>query len=538
MLAGGGDLPGVLPDLLRMLRVPAQQHGEAHNGVHGGADVVGHVGQEVALGLVGGLGGVEGLPQGLIHLPLLGAVGEHEDELVLVLQGAVVEQLLEPAQLLGPGVENVPLPGPHPAHGHGGEDLGGELGGGAGEPLLLPVEEDGARVGPDRLRVHAQNPVQIGADVLGVKAILGGEEDKDVLRVLREQVKELLPGADLPVLLPHPPPAGVDAGGHRAQGQDPEEQGHDGQGDQGEAAHAGVDHVRRGGADQHPAGEANGLIGQVVGPAIQPAHGGQALPALPVPGHVLRLHAGEGASAAQIVQEVGGRVGAAVGGKEDLAAGEDHKAAALVREGFHPQAAGHVLGGEGEADGGVGKAPVGPRLRGHGEQGEAPAVGGLDLRGGIREVQPGQGHPARLPLTGDIGAVGGEEIEGGEVPRLPLLQQEVRQRRRVRLRGDIGLPGAQEPPIFGDSGAQGGVDLTVDLLQPADALLVDLPGGKPGIEQAQHNDSGQRRSHPAFSTHNTTPPHVRSTGRETPLCSQYSIFWRTWQEDPPNGQGN
>ncbi len=129
VLAGGGDLPGVLPDLLRMLRVPAQQHGEAHNGVHGGADVVGHVGQEVALGLVGGLGGVEGLPQGLIHLPLLGAVGEHEDELVLVLQGAVVEQLLEPAQLLGPGVENVPLPGPHPAHGHGREDLGGELGG-------------------------------------------------------------------------------------------------------------------------------------------------------------------------------------------------------------------------------------------------------------------------------------------------------------------------------------------------------------------------------------------------------------------------
>ena len=35
MLAGGGDLPGVLPDLLRVLRVPGQQGGEAHDGRDG-----------------------------------------------------------------------------------------------------------------------------------------------------------------------------------------------------------------------------------------------------------------------------------------------------------------------------------------------------------------------------------------------------------------------------------------------------------------------------------------------------------------------
>ena len=49
---------------------PRQDLGHAEHGIHGGADLVAHVGQEEALGFVGGLGGLLGGPQFLLQFAL------------------------------------------------------------------------------------------------------------------------------------------------------------------------------------------------------------------------------------------------------------------------------------------------------------------------------------------------------------------------------------------------------------------------------------------------------------------------------------
>ena len=95
VVAGGGDLPGVFPHLLRGLRVLVQQHRKADNGVHGGADVVGHIGQKRALGLVGPVGLGEGLAEEVFLLQLT--------------PGAVIH--VPDAQHHAPA--SVPYPGPH-----------------------------------------------------------------------------------------------------------------------------------------------------------------------------------------------------------------------------------------------------------------------------------------------------------------------------------------------------------------------------------------------------------------------------------------
>ena len=58
VLAGGHDLFGVFPHLYRVFRVHGQQGGKAQHGVHGGADVVGHIGKEGGFGVAGNLRGL------------------------------------------------------------------------------------------------------------------------------------------------------------------------------------------------------------------------------------------------------------------------------------------------------------------------------------------------------------------------------------------------------------------------------------------------------------------------------------------------
>ena len=68
VLAGLGDLAQAVAHALWVVDVGGGDGGHADDAVHGRADVVAHVGEEVRLGLVGGLCGVEGLLQGLLLL--------------------------------------------------------------------------------------------------------------------------------------------------------------------------------------------------------------------------------------------------------------------------------------------------------------------------------------------------------------------------------------------------------------------------------------------------------------------------------------
>ena len=66
-LAGQADVPQVFPHALRLVHVLLRQLGHAGDGVHGRADVVGHVGEEAALGAVGALRRFAGLLLRLEH---------------------------------------------------------------------------------------------------------------------------------------------------------------------------------------------------------------------------------------------------------------------------------------------------------------------------------------------------------------------------------------------------------------------------------------------------------------------------------------
>ena len=52
MLAGGGDLFEVVQHLFPIVDMGRSQRGEADDGVHGGADIVAHIEQELPLGAV------------------------------------------------------------------------------------------------------------------------------------------------------------------------------------------------------------------------------------------------------------------------------------------------------------------------------------------------------------------------------------------------------------------------------------------------------------------------------------------------------
>ena len=74
VVAGSEGLGEVILHPFLVVDVADRQCGEADDGIHGGADIMGHIGKEGALGTVGGLGGRNGLREGLIRLFVGGAV--------------------------------------------------------------------------------------------------------------------------------------------------------------------------------------------------------------------------------------------------------------------------------------------------------------------------------------------------------------------------------------------------------------------------------------------------------------------------------
>ena len=160
---------------------------KADDGVHGGADVVGHIGKESALGAVGRLGGGNGIRKRLIHLFVGGAVGHDQDVFGPALHLAAYSDVMEPAALFGFQMLKLEIPFP-----------------------LLPAEKPiqkvfallrGAQlvqsmdILPDFSPRDAQKPLNVRADVIR----LGGfcvQHQKNIVHVQRELLKQLVPVPD------------------------------------------------------------------------------------------------------------------------------------------------------------------------------------------------------------------------------------------------------------------------------------------------------------------------------------------------------
>ena len=100
MVAGCKGLAKIILHTLGVVDIAERQRSKADDGVHGGADIVGHIGKKGALGAVGRLGSSNGIGKRLIHLPIGGAVGQDKDILGSALHLAAHGDDVEPAPFL------------------------------------------------------------------------------------------------------------------------------------------------------------------------------------------------------------------------------------------------------------------------------------------------------------------------------------------------------------------------------------------------------------------------------------------------------
>ena len=194
VIAGSEGLGEVILHPFLVVDVADRQCGEADDGIHGGADIMGHIGKEGALGAVGGLGGRNGLQEGLVRLFVGRAVRQHQDVLCSALYLAAYGDVMEPAAL--PGLLMLILKIPF---------------------ALLPAEKPfqnvfAVRRGafrvqlvqhkdilPDFFPRDAQQALDVRADVIH----LGGlcvQHQEHVVHVQRELLEQLVPVGDLGIL--------------------------------------------------------------------------------------------------------------------------------------------------------------------------------------------------------------------------------------------------------------------------------------------------------------------------------------------------
>ena len=82
-LTGAFQLAQMLGKLFRLVQLVFHQGGDADDGVHGGADIVAHVGEEVRLGFAGTLGGLQRLGGSILRPPHL-VVGLRQLDVILL----------------------------------------------------------------------------------------------------------------------------------------------------------------------------------------------------------------------------------------------------------------------------------------------------------------------------------------------------------------------------------------------------------------------------------------------------------------------
>ena len=86
----------ILPYLIRIIGILAKQRRESQHGIHRCTDVMGYIGQEIALCLVCTLRYLKSLGKSLIHASFPRALRENNDEFLLTVNFSVVNRHKEP----------------------------------------------------------------------------------------------------------------------------------------------------------------------------------------------------------------------------------------------------------------------------------------------------------------------------------------------------------------------------------------------------------------------------------------------------------
>ena len=207
MVAGCKGLGKVVLHPIFIVDIADRQRGKADDGVHGGADIVGHIGKEGALGAVGGLGGSNGIGKRLIHLPVGGAVGHDKDVLGSALHLAAHSDVMEPAALFGLPMLILRIPlALFPAE----KPLQKVL---VAVRVILRVQRcQNTGILPDFSPRDSQQPLNVRADIIHLGSLCVHHQE-NIVHVTRKLLEQLVPVQDLGIL----PAQGCMASAHDEQ---------------------------------------------------------------------------------------------------------------------------------------------------------------------------------------------------------------------------------------------------------------------------------------------------------------------------------
>jgi len=194
MVAGCKGLAKIILYPLGIVDITERQRSKADDGIHGGADIVGHIGKEGALGAVGGLGGGNGVGKRLIYLLVGGAVGQDKDILGSALYLAAHSDVMEPAALFGLPmfILRIPLalfPAEQPF----------QIVLVAVRVILWVQRCQNTGILPDFSPRDAQQPLNIRADIIHLRG-LGVQHQENIIHVQRKLLEQLVPVRDLSIL--------------------------------------------------------------------------------------------------------------------------------------------------------------------------------------------------------------------------------------------------------------------------------------------------------------------------------------------------
>ena len=261
--AGGKYLGKVFLHAVPVVQMADRQRGKADDGIHRGADVVGHIGKEGALGAVGVFGGGHGIRERLVRLPVGGAVRQNQNVLGLALDLAAHGNHMEPAMLPGFLMDKLRVPFALVAAGKPFQIIFGA----AGE-IRRVQQGQRADIFAHALHRQAQQPFYVRADIIR-PVLLGIQQQENVVHVLGQLLEQHIPVQNRGVLAAQLGAAPVhDHQKDHCRNRQFNE-GYDLHRAPPKLVHGGIDGIPRDKAHQDPVLDAGAFVDHIVSCAVQ-----------------------------------------------------------------------------------------------------------------------------------------------------------------------------------------------------------------------------------------------------------------------------
>ena len=490
VIAGGEYLIQIIAQLFPVAHVGLCQGGKADHRIHGCADIVGHIGQERALGSARVLCRMCRLLQSEVDSLIIGSIGQIQNVLLLALYIAAERNHMEPAHLAGLLVNVLPVPFLLLSGEYTRKMIQHQICFASTHDLL-----DHMDILADFLFRKTQQLFGIGADIIH-PVILRIHHQEHIVHIERKLGKQLVAGEELFVLALELQTVLLDDEQQQKHGQDDGyARYHEGCGGL-ELVHAGVDHVGGHNTQNRPVLEARGFVDQIVGPPADIKHqrAGIARQEILLQGVDPRFIEAlallqQREDIVNLLQLIAGIV------HNDASIGQNRKGTRSSAECGNLQSLHQIAVVEGDGDGLVFEAAVAAPGRGNGKDHDLRLIrnNGIDHHGLLVEYQIRQLLPqiqiAPPALQRNVIAVAGDEEEIGEFVLLPGHVYICRHFLVAFNMFQMRYPHAHPAPVGGNQIIQRLVGLMKDFCQMGNTFRIYCFGNKAKIGIAQPTQS-------------------------------------------------